>query len=79
MSNHPYPAREIRWREVDSSNIEAIGWDNEDDLYVRFRGGRVYMYKGVSRQRAVALGLSRSPGQYVNKHVIPHYPSIKVG
>jgi hypothetical protein len=76
---HPHPAREVKWREPRfSSNIEAVGWDNLGDVYVRFRGGREYMFKGASRQRAVAASLARSPGRYVTKKIIPNFPSVRV-
>ncbi len=39
---------EIAWKEVESSNIEAIAYDaTEEELYVRFNTGSEYVYSEV--------------------------------
>ena len=73
------PAEHIRWRETpESSNVEAVGWDNESRMYARFKGGSIYMYEGVSRQRAVACTLSKSVGRYFHEHIKPNYKAVKI-
>lgn len=37
----------MNYREVESSNIEALGHDGEN-LGVEFRNGSIYLYQGVS-------------------------------
>ena len=79
-----YPASTIRWHPVESSNVDAVGWDRSAGMYVRFKGGTVYRYAGVSRQRAVACAhyqdvYGRSVGHYVNLRVKPRFPCTKIG
>lgn len=75
---HPHPAADIKWRSCDSSNVEAIGWDNKAGVYILFKSGGLYLYPGVSRQRAVAAWTAESTGAYVNKIIIPNYESVKI-
>jgi KTSC domain len=76
MTKHP--ARQPRWREVDSSNVSEVGWDAHGNMYVRFKSGAVYMYRGVTRQRVVACARSQSVGSYLNKTIIPNYEALRV-
>jgi hypothetical protein len=73
-----HPAAQIRWREVVSSNVQAVGWDRHSGMYVQFRDGAIYRYADVSRQRAVACSLAASVGQYVNQRVKPRFSCTKV-
>lgn len=66
----------IRWREVPSSNVRAVGWPSTGEplMLVRFKSGKVYGYSGCSRQRAVALAYrrklwDRSIGSYINNRI----------
>lgn len=79
MARSRFPASPIRWRSVESSNVDAVGWDRAQGLYVRFRSGGVYRYAGVSRQRAVACACSSSVGGYVNRRVKPRFPATRIG
>lgn len=73
------PAEYIRWRQTPaSSNVLAVGWDDDMHLYAQFKGGSIYLYEGVSRQRAVACSLSRSVGRYFHEKIKPFYKAIKV-
>lgn len=69
----------VTWREVESSNVQAVGWDKDNHLYARFTSGAVYLYVGVSRQRAVACSRAKSVGRYFNKVIKPHYKAVKIG
>jgi hypothetical protein len=73
-----YPAEQIKWRQVESTNVRAIGWDRHNNMYVQFHGDWLYMYPGVSRQRAVAASLSRSVGAYVHYKIKPAFPAIRL-
>jgi hypothetical protein len=77
MSKHRHPAHQLTWHEVESSNVEAIAHKG-DTLYVRFTTGRVYEYRGVSRQRAVACRTAPSVGHYLNAAIIPNYEATQV-
>lgn len=74
-----HPAEQIRWRLTpDSSNVCAVGWDSEMRMYARFKSGSVYLYEGVSRQRAVACSLAKSVGKYFNEHIKPNYKAVRI-
>ena len=73
-----HPAKKIRWRDVTSSNIEAVGWDDAGNLYVRFTSHSLYLYRGVTRQRVVAMAHARSVGQYLNKVIKPQFEAVKI-
>jgi hypothetical protein len=78
MAAHPFPAEQIQWREVDSSNVARIGWDSRNRLYVEFKHGGTYMYDGVSRQRAVAIARVKSVGRYISKSIVPNFEAVKI-
>jgi len=80
-----YPAQEeIRWRDVDSSNVRKVGWDKDGNMYVLFRDtslngtSTLYMYRSVPRQRVVAAARAKSVGKYINEHIKPHHPAVKI-
>jgi hypothetical protein len=80
-----YPAQEeIRWKDVDSSNVRKVGWDRDGNMYVLFRDvsleGRntLYMYRGVTRQRVVAASRAKSVGRYLNQHIKPHHDAVRI-
>lgn len=70
----------VRWRNVTSSNIDRIGWDDERNMYVMFvsPGLPIYKYEGVSRQRAVAASRAASVGRYLNRVIKPNFPAIRI-
>ena len=80
-----YPAQEeIRWRDVDSSNVRKVGWDRDGNMYVLFRDtslegkNTLYMYRSVPRQRVVAASRAASVGQYINTHIKPKHPAVRI-
>jgi hypothetical protein len=60
---------------VDSSNIEAIGYDaSSQELHVRFlKSGETYVYYAVDEWVFVELMQSDSKGKYLNANVKPNY------
>lgn len=68
-------------RAVDSSNVEAVIWrkKNKRGLVVAFHDGRYYFYRGVSRQRAVAMARSGSVGKYFIANIKGKYSYRKLG
>ncbi|WP_447978473.1 KTSC domain-containing protein [Candidatus Nitrospira bockiana] len=65
---------------VDSSNIEAIGYDREtQELHVRFlRSGLTYVYYEVEEWVFNELMLSDSKGTYFNTNVKNRYQCGKL-
>ena len=63
---------------VDSSNIEAIGYDDEgQELHVRFLTGTSYIYHGVPRQKFDDLMQAPSKGSFLNREVKGVYKYAK--
>jgi KTSC domain len=59
---------------VDSSNIEAIGYDEANrELYVQFRNGRTYVYIDVPSELHRELLDADSKGSYFNRAIRPNF------
>lgn len=55
----------IELKEVQSSNIEAIGFDEEkQNLYIMFSGGSLYEYNPIEKKVYEAFMLSNSFGKF---------------
>lgn len=76
--NVRFPAEQIRWRDVTSSNVSRVGWDRDGNMYVVFQPASLYVYRGVSRQRAVAMTRAKSVGSYLNKKIKPHFAAVRL-
>jgi len=65
---------------VDSSNIEAIGYDTGTlELHVRFlKSGETYVYYAVEEWRHQELMQAGSKGAYLNANIKPHYQCAKL-
>ena len=62
-----------------SSNIDGFHHDRETNiLHVRFKGGSVYRYAGVSADEHAALMGADSIGGRLNSHIKGKYPHSKV-
>jgi len=62
----------MRMVPVESSNIESIGWEN-NNLYVKYLTGKTYLYEGVSEDLFYELLGSRSKGHIMNETIKPNY------
>lgn len=59
---------------VDSSNIEAVGYDPETlELHVQFRNGRTYVYYSVEDWTYQELLNAESKGTFLNTRIKPNY------
>lgn len=60
---------------VDSSNLEAIGYDDAtNELHVRFKSkAETYVYPGVPRQVFEELQVADSKGAYFSQNIRPVY------
>ena len=76
--SHAHPAKPIHWVDVESSNVAKVGWDDAANMFVTYRNGGVYMYRGVSRQRAVAAAHAASAGRYISQRIIPEFDAVKL-
>jgi KTSC domain len=60
---------------VDSSNVEAVGYDPvEREVYVRFRNGRTYAYGDADETTFEELRAAASVGSYLNRVLKPGFP-----
>ena len=63
---------------VDSSNIEAIGYDdNSQELHVQFLSGSCYVYYNVPREIFNNLMDAPSKGSYFNREIKGVYQYAK--
>ena len=63
---------------VDSSNIEAIGYDDDAQaLHVQFLSGECYIYHGVPREIFDELMTAPSKGSFLNREVKAVYQFTK--
>lgn len=63
---------------VDSSNVEAIGYDEDgQELHVQFLGGGYYIYHSVPREIFDGLTCAPSKGSYLNREVKGFYQFTK--
>lgn len=65
---------------VSSSNIESIGYDEQNQqVYVRFLNGSLYVYKGVPLREFENLRDSPSLGSYLHRNYKNVYPYERIG
>jgi hypothetical protein len=65
-------------REVRSSNVRAVGWDEDTgELLVEFRNGSLYSYPSAGESAYQDLLSDPSPGAYVARW-LRNQPSRKV-
>lgn len=65
---------------VSSSNIESIGYDVQNEqVYVRFLDGSLYVYKGVPLHEFENLRDAPSLGSYLHRNYKNVYPYERIG
>jgi len=63
---------------VDSSNIEAVGYDDgSQELHVQFISGGYYVYRDVPRQIFDDLMSAPSKGSFLNREIKGVYQFTK--
>ena len=68
---------EMEW--VDSSNIEQIGYDEDQrELWVRFKSGDTYVYANVPPATYDDIARADSKGSYLNREIRPNYEYRRV-
>lgn len=63
--------------EVESSNIDAIGFEN-NILIVRFMSGSVYSYSNVEPEVYESFLNSESKGKFLHQHIKGKYEYCKL-
>ena len=62
---------EIKFVEVQSSNVVSIGYEN-NNLYVNYKSG-TYKYENVDKSIYESLLTSDSKGKFMNEHIKGRY------
>lgn len=71
---------EIEKEYVSSSNIEAIGYDEESEtMRIWFLNGSIYDYSGVGIMEYEGLKNAPSLGSYMHQNIRGQYPYVKIG
>jgi hypothetical protein len=66
--------------QVSSSNIESIGYDEQNqEVYVRFLNGSLYVYRGVPEFEYRNLLEASSHGSYLHRNYKNVYPYERIG
>jgi len=64
---------------VSSSNIDSIGYDEQNqEVYVRFLNGSLYIYRGVPPHEYASLIQAPSHGSYLNRNFKNVYPYERI-
>lgn len=64
---------------VQSSNIESVGYDEADqEVYVKFLNGSVYVYRGVPAHEYEGLKNAPSVGSYLHRNFKNVYPYERI-
>lgn len=62
---------------VDSSNIEAVGYDAENtELHVRFIKSGTYVIRNVPQEVFDQFLAADSKGSFYNRVIKPNYPDV---
>jgi len=69
----------IEMQQVSSSNIQAIGYDIQNEIvHVQFLNGAEYIYKGVPQFEFDGLLNAPSIGSYLNRNYKNFYPYERI-
>ena len=79
MTRKPYVEGGLCWIPLDSSNVTAVTYDDEQQLLqVKFHTGSVYEYYDVPRTTYNNLLKAKSAGKYLNKHIRDKFDNQEV-
>lgn len=69
----------MNWVPVRSKMLAAVAYsDDWQQLYLRFRSGEVYCYRGVAVERYQELLAANSKGEYARSHIFNRYPRQRI-
>ncbi len=70
---------EVKWKEVESSNIDAIGYNEENqELHIRFKSSAEYVYTDVPASVYQGFLDADSKGRYLNTVIKGKYNTMRV-
>lgn len=59
------------FKACESSNIVAYGYTKQtQELWIAFKGEKVYKYTGISKQQYIELDKAESKGKWVNANLV---------
>ena len=67
----------IVYKEVESSTISAIGYENKE-LHIKFKNGTEYVYYDVPAEVYEALNSAESVGKYFAANIKNNYKYAKI-
>jgi hypothetical protein len=69
----------VNWVLVRSKMLAAVGYNRHwQQLYLKFRSGDVYCYRGVPVEQYQELLDADSKGTYVRGHIMNRYPYQRI-
>lgn len=69
----------VDWVPVKSKMLVAIAYNSDwQQLYLKFRPGDVYCYRGVPAARYQELLAANSKGTYARDHILHAYPYQRI-
>jgi hypothetical protein len=67
------------WVPVKSKMLSAVAYNADwQQLYVEFRSGEIYCYRGVPAGRHQELLAADSKGKYVRSQILKRYPYQRI-
>ena len=69
----------MNWVRVESRVLAAVAYNHEwHHLYLEFRSGEIYCYRGVPVERYEELLVADSKGKYFRRHILNRYPYQRI-
>ena len=69
----------MNWVPVKSRMLAAVAYNDDwQQLYLRFRSGDIYCYRGVPVDRYRELLAADSKGEYARGHILNRYPYQRI-
>jgi hypothetical protein len=69
----------VNWVPVKSRMLLAVSYDHDwCQLYLKFRSGDIYCYRGVPVERYEELLAADSKGKYCRSHILNRFPYERV-
>lgn len=59
----------MKFINVESSNIAAIAWEDDETLFVRYHNGNIYYFEDVPETVYQEFLAAESKGRYMNSHI----------
>lgn len=69
----------MKWVPVKSKMLAVVAYDHDwQQLYLKFRSGDVYCYRGVPAEQYNELLAADSKGKYVRSQILNRYPYQRI-